>query len=91
MNYGITSTRFFTGLILALALFPMISCEKESFIPALTPEPVEPQNLAEASAHAQGKSAYAGFRFRFRYTGKLLYPGWRPPECSHRPAGKLQL
>ena len=57
MNYGITSSRFFTGLILALTLFPMISCEKESFIPALTPEPVEPQNLAEA-AHMPREKAH---------------------------------
>jgi hypothetical protein len=65
MNYGITSSRFFTGLILALTLFPMISCEKESFIPALTPEPVEPRNLAEAEHMPREKAHMQDSAFVF--------------------------
>ena len=48
MNYGITFSRFFAVIVLILALFPMFSCEKESFAPSIAPESVEYPNLAEA-------------------------------------------
>jgi hypothetical protein len=65
MNYRISPSRFFAVFILILALFPMISCEKESFVPALTPQLVEPQNLAEAEHMPREKAHMQDSTFVF--------------------------
>jgi hypothetical protein len=65
MNYGITSSRFFAVIVLILALFPMFSCEKASFVPALAPELVEPNNLAEAEHMPREKTYMQDSAFVF--------------------------
>lgn len=65
MNYGITFSRFFAVIVLTLALFPMFSCEKASFVPALAPELVEPNNLAEAEHMPREKNQLQETPFTF--------------------------
>lgn len=65
MNYSISYSRLFTGIILALTFFTMISCEKASFVPALESELVEPQNLAEAEHMPREKAHMQDSAFVF--------------------------